>query len=135
MSDDIWILGITMTKFGKHPDKDVVDLAADAAMAALRDGGVSMRDIGVLAAGMISDHIGPRDAVMVMAAAMKVTISAMVGSGQKRNRSLLSARSMTLSAPPAWPDANTAMMAKPTTKMIIWMKSVTATDHMPPNSV
>ena len=27
MSDDIWILGINMTKFGKHPDKDTVDLA------------------------------------------------------------------------------------------------------------
>src|SRR4051794_18283818 len=50
-SDDIWILGITMTKFGKHPDKDVVDLAAEAAMGALADGGVSMKDIGVLAAG------------------------------------------------------------------------------------
>ncbi|MFM2183877.1 MAG: hypothetical protein RJB61_2171 [Actinomycetota bacterium] len=51
MADDIYILGITMTKFGKHPDKDAVDLASDAAIAALRDGGVSMRDIGVLAAG------------------------------------------------------------------------------------
>jgi acetyl-CoA acetyltransferase len=50
-SDDIWILGITMTKFGKHPDKDVVDLAAEAAMGALADGGVTMRDIGILAAG------------------------------------------------------------------------------------
>ena len=27
MSDDIYILGINMTKFGKHPDKDTVDLA------------------------------------------------------------------------------------------------------------
>jgi acetyl-CoA acyltransferase len=50
-SDDIWILGITMTKFGKHPDKDTVDLAAEAAMGALADGGVTMRDMGVLAAG------------------------------------------------------------------------------------
>jgi acetyl-CoA acyltransferase len=50
-SDDIWILGIHMTKFGKHPDKDTVDLAAEAAMAALADAGVSMRDVGVLAAG------------------------------------------------------------------------------------
>jgi acetyl-CoA acetyltransferase len=49
--DDIWILGIHMTKFGKHPDKDTVDLAAQAAMAALADAGVTMRDIGVLAAG------------------------------------------------------------------------------------
>ncbi len=51
MADDIWILGIRMTKFGKHPDKDVVDLAAEAAMAALADGGVTMKDIGILAAG------------------------------------------------------------------------------------
>ena len=34
-SDEIWILGISMTKFGKHPDKDVVDLGAEAIMAAL----------------------------------------------------------------------------------------------------
>ena len=32
-SDDVWILGIHMTKFGKHPDKDVIDLAAEAARA------------------------------------------------------------------------------------------------------
>ena len=30
ISDDVWILGITMTKFGKHPDKDTVDLASCA---------------------------------------------------------------------------------------------------------
>src|SRR4051812_49882049 len=50
-SGDVWILGIHMTKFGKHPDEDVIDLAAEAAMAALEDAGVSMADIGVLAAG------------------------------------------------------------------------------------
>jgi acetyl-CoA acyltransferase len=51
VSDDVWILGIAMTKFGKHPDKDTVDLAAEAARAALADGGVSMKDMQVLAAG------------------------------------------------------------------------------------
>ena len=40
-----------MTKFGKHPDKDTIDLAAEAAMGALADGGVTMKDMGVLAAG------------------------------------------------------------------------------------
>jgi acetyl-CoA acyltransferase len=50
-ADDIWILGITMTKFGKHPDKDTVDLAAEAALGALADGGVTMHDVGVVAAG------------------------------------------------------------------------------------
>ncbi|MEM8902468.1 MAG: thiolase family protein [Actinomycetota bacterium] len=51
MADDVWILGINMTKFGKHPDLDAVDLAAQASMAALADGGVTMADMGVLAAG------------------------------------------------------------------------------------
>ena len=51
MAENVWILGITMTKFGKHPDKDVVDLGSLAAMGALADAGVSMRDMGILAAG------------------------------------------------------------------------------------
>src|SRR5215217_8296179 len=50
-SEEIWILGIHMTKFGKHPDKDVVDLGAEAIRGALSDAGVSMRDMGILAAG------------------------------------------------------------------------------------
>jgi len=52
-NDDVWILGIHMTKFGKHPDLDVVDLAAEAAMGALNDGGVGIKDMGVLAAGCL----------------------------------------------------------------------------------
>lgn len=51
MSEDVWILGITMTKFGKQPDLDTVDLAAEATQGALSDAGVTMADIGVLAAG------------------------------------------------------------------------------------
>ncbi len=50
-SDEIWILGLHLTKFGKHPDKDLVDLGAEAIMGALADGGVTMADMGVLAAG------------------------------------------------------------------------------------
>jgi acetyl-CoA acyltransferase len=50
-SDEVWILGIQMTKFGKHPELDTVDLAAEAAMGALSDADVTMGDIGVLAAG------------------------------------------------------------------------------------
>src|SRR6202043_3015758 len=50
-SDDVWILGIHMTKFGKHPDKDTVDLAAEAAVGALADAGVTMKEMGVLGAG------------------------------------------------------------------------------------
>src|SRR3954464_6712651 len=58
MSEDIWILGIYMTKFGKRPDKDTVDLAAEAAQSALADAGVTMHDIGVLAAGNLMGGAG-----------------------------------------------------------------------------
>jgi acetyl-CoA acetyltransferase len=50
-SDELWILGIHMTKFGKHPDQDLVDLAAEAVSGALADGGVTMKDMGVIGAG------------------------------------------------------------------------------------
>ncbi len=50
-SDDLWILGIHMTKFGKHPDQDLVDLATEAVLGALADGGVTMKDVGVIGAG------------------------------------------------------------------------------------
>jgi acetyl-CoA acetyltransferase len=50
-SEDVWVLGIHMTKFGKHPDLDLVDLASEAVLGALADGGVEMKDIGVIGAG------------------------------------------------------------------------------------
>jgi acetyl-CoA acyltransferase len=50
-SDDLWILGIHMTKFGKHPDEDLIDLASEAVLGALADGGVEMKDVGVIGAG------------------------------------------------------------------------------------
>ncbi|MBM3671361.1 MAG: thiolase family protein [Actinobacteria bacterium] len=53
MAENVWILGIHMTKFGKHPDKDTVDLATEAAMGALNDAGVQMKDMGILAAGSL----------------------------------------------------------------------------------
>src|SRR5512133_2538504 len=59
VSDDMWILGISMTKFGKHPDKDTVDLASEAVMGALADGGVTMRDVGILAAGNLMGGAAP----------------------------------------------------------------------------
>ena len=60
MSEEVWILGINMTKFGKHPDKDSVDLAAEAALAALADGGVEMKQMNILAAGNLlgGSHMG-----------------------------------------------------------------------------
>src|ERR1700712_4054136 len=58
MSEDVWILGIYMTKFGKHFDKDPVDLASEAALGALADAGVTMKDIGVLAGGHLMGAAG-----------------------------------------------------------------------------
>jgi len=40
-----------MTRFGKHPTLDTVDLGSEAARGALRDAGLTMKDVGVLAAG------------------------------------------------------------------------------------
>jgi acetyl-CoA acetyltransferase len=54
MAEDVWILGISMTKFGKHPNEDVLDLASRAALDALGDAGIGMKDVGVLAAGCVT---------------------------------------------------------------------------------
>ena len=50
-SEELWVLGIHMTKFGKHPDKDTTDLATEAVRGALADGGVTMKDMGIIGAG------------------------------------------------------------------------------------
>ena len=49
MAENVWILGIYMTNFGKHKDSDVLDLGSEAAFGALADAGVSIKDIGVIA--------------------------------------------------------------------------------------
>lgn len=51
MSEDVWIVGIAMTPFGKYPAMDEIDLGATAVFAALDDAAMTMRDVGVLAAG------------------------------------------------------------------------------------
>ena len=51
--DNVWILGAYMTKFGRHTDKDLIDLASEAANGALTDAGVTIHDMGVLGAGSL----------------------------------------------------------------------------------
>ncbi len=53
MRDPLWLVGVAMTPFGRFPDRDLLDLASDAALGALGDAGVSMPDVGVLAAGTV----------------------------------------------------------------------------------
>ena len=57
-SNDVYILGIYMTKFGKHSDRDVLDLGSEAILNALKDAGVSMKDMGVMAAGQLMGGVG-----------------------------------------------------------------------------
>ena len=56
--DPVWILGTSMTKFGRYADKDLIDLAAQASLGALDDGGVTMADMDVLAAGCLYEANG-----------------------------------------------------------------------------
>jgi acetyl-CoA acyltransferase len=58
MAENVWILGIHMTNFGKHKDKDTLDLGAEAVLGALADAGVTMKDIGVLGAGNLLGSSG-----------------------------------------------------------------------------
>ncbi len=53
--NDVWIIGASMTKFGRYLDKDVIDLASEASMAALTDGGVTIQDMDVLGAGSLME--------------------------------------------------------------------------------
>ncbi len=43
--EDVYVLGIGMTPFGKHPDKTAADLGAEAVNLALSDAGVNRGDI------------------------------------------------------------------------------------------
>jgi acetyl-CoA acyltransferase len=61
--NDVWIIGAAMTKFGRYTDRDVIDLASEATMAALADGGATVHDLDVIGAGNLmeaSSGIGQR---------------------------------------------------------------------------
>ncbi|MCH8200848.1 MAG: thiolase family protein [Chloroflexi bacterium] len=48
---DVAVVGVNMIKFGRYPDKDVVQLASEASIAALKDAGCSIKDIELVASG------------------------------------------------------------------------------------
>src|SRR5579862_4838951 len=63
MAQDVWIIGASMTKFGRYPDKDSIDLASEAVLAALDDAGATIHDMQILAAGSLmeaSNMLGQR---------------------------------------------------------------------------
>jgi acetyl-CoA acyltransferase len=55
MSAEAWIIGAYMTRFGRYPDHDVIDLAAQAALGALADAQSTMKEMQLLAAGCLSE--------------------------------------------------------------------------------
>ncbi len=48
---DVAIVGANMIKFGRYPDKDVITLAAEAAIGAMKDAGVTIKDIEIVVSG------------------------------------------------------------------------------------
>src|SRR5690606_17655721 len=62
-SGDVWIVGTAMTRFGRFADKDLLDLAAEAALGALRDADMNITTIGALTLGNVyeaNSHNGQR---------------------------------------------------------------------------
>src|SRR6266404_5772847 len=51
--DNVWVLGTYMTKFGRHVDKDLIDLASESALAAMKDAEVTIHDMDVLGCGSL----------------------------------------------------------------------------------
>jgi acetyl-CoA acyltransferase len=48
---DVYVLGVGMIKFGRYPDKDIPQLGGEAALLALKDAGMSIKDIELLVCG------------------------------------------------------------------------------------
>ena len=58
MANSVWILGASMTKFGRYPGKDLVDLGAEAARDALADAGATIHDMQVMGVGNLGEAGG-----------------------------------------------------------------------------
>src|SRR5437899_3564653 len=50
---EVFVAGVAMIRFGRYPDRDVPDLGAEAALLALEDAGLAMRDVEMMAAGCL----------------------------------------------------------------------------------
>ena len=48
---DVYVLGTGMVKFGRYPERDVPDLGGEAALVALKDAGLGMKDVEFMACG------------------------------------------------------------------------------------
>jgi len=48
---NVYILGTGMIKFGRYPDKSVPELGAEAALTAIKDAGIGIKDVEMFASG------------------------------------------------------------------------------------
>jgi acetyl-CoA acetyltransferase len=48
---NVYVLGTGMIKFGRYPEKAVAELGADAALIALKDAGINIKDVELFASG------------------------------------------------------------------------------------
>jgi acetyl-CoA acyltransferase len=53
MAAEVFVAGVGMLKFGRYPDKDVPELGGEAALLALDDAGLTIRDVQMMAAGCL----------------------------------------------------------------------------------
>ena len=53
MSHAVYILGTSMTPFGRYPERSLEDLGAQAALAALGDAGLAMGDMQAFHCGNV----------------------------------------------------------------------------------
>lgn len=76
MSEDVYIIGADMIKFGRFPDRTVPDLGAEAALLALSDAGLGIGDIDALYCGNLveaMEMVGQRVLHMIGQTGMPVT--------------------------------------------------------------
>src|SRR6202453_3893314 len=52
---EVYVVGVDMIRFGRYPDRAVVDLASEAALLALDDCGIGVKDVQALYSGNIGD--------------------------------------------------------------------------------
>lgn len=60
---EVYVVGTGMIKFGRYPERDVAELGAEAVLLALRDAGITIRDVGLFACGCLlraHDMVGQR---------------------------------------------------------------------------
>jgi hypothetical protein len=55
---DVYIVGVGMIKYGRYPDRTVIDLATEAVLVALKDANMTMKDIQMVGSGNLSAPLG-----------------------------------------------------------------------------